>query len=440
MNTVATASPAARRLRAAACAFGLTCAGAAAQTCVPTPPGAVYWLAGERNYDDLAGYHNATFVAPGVGFAPGKVGSAIHFGGAIEDRLYTDTIYAEERAVRGAFTIELWARPEAALPDCAESNNGTCAAPMPWVLFPEHGANSAPPGEENLAAGIGVAIGTNGVCVGEHTVWLLPCLARVDMPIGDWVHVAVVVEDLTPHIWVDGSLVHTGTASDREFVFASWTVLGSVGIDGYGAYAGDIDELTLYDRALTAGEIGTLFGAGVDGKCKPDCAVDRHDDLWESALVTATTPLLSNRADCVFGAEDCSPESDSVLFADGMPDGTLQSIEWQTATPVTLGGLALHAYHDEANDTQRSFDHVRIQARPTGGTFATLYDADIALPYGQGADERQILKCLHLRPTHAQEFRAEFVQAGNNTSRGSRVVELDGIVYDPIFADDFEPD
>jgi hypothetical protein len=104
---------------------------------------------------------------------------------------------------------------------------------MPWAVFPEHGANSAPPGEENLAAGIGVAVGTNGVCAGEHLGEPAAVPVATGCAISGWTHVAVVVENRIPRIYLNGVLAHTGIASDREFVFASWTVLGSVGISGY---------------------------------------------------------------------------------------------------------------------------------------------------------------------------------------------------------------
>ena len=425
----------------AAAALAMPAAPAAAQSCIARPEGAVYWLSGDRNYDDLAGWHNATLVGPGVGYAAdGVVAEAVHFGGALEDRIFTDTSYTEERAVRHAFTIELWARPATTLTPCPESNGGTCAEPEPWAIFPEHGANSAPPGEQNVAAGIGLAIGTDGVCVGEHTADLLACLARADVPILDWTHIAVVVEDRTPRIYVDGTLVHTGAQSDRDFVFASWTVLGSVDIGGYGTYSGDIDELTIYDRALDIAEIGALFTAGAAGKCKPSCAVDHADDLWQNASVGAHSPLRSDSADCLFGAIGCSPEADSLLFGDGLPDGTVHFVEWETVVPVTLGAISLHAFHDAFDDTQRAFRHVLIQARAESGTMTTIYESGIELPYAQGDDARQLLRCVAVRPARSGQFRAEFVQDGESVFSGPRVVELDGLVYDPIFADDFDPD
>jgi hypothetical protein len=424
----------------AAAAFAMWTAHAAAQSCIARPDGAVYWLSGDHNYDDLAGWHNATFVGPGVGYAEdGVVAQGVHFGGALENRIYTNTSYPEERAVRDAFTIELWARPAAALTPCAESNSGTCAEAEPWAVFPEHGNNSAPPGETGRAAGIGVAIGTDGVCVGEHAANLFPCLARVDATIAGWMHVAVVVENNTPRIYLDGALVHTGATSDRDFVFASWSVLGSVDIGGYGPYAGDIDELTIYDRALGADEIGAIVAAGADGKCRPECVVDHHDDLWEHPLIGAHSALRSDRADCLFGDTGCSPESLSLLFGDGLPDGTVQFVEWETPTPVTLGAISLYAFHDAFDNTQRAFRHVRIAARDSGGAMTTIYESGIVLPYAQGDEGRELFRCVNVRPIRSGQFRAEFVQDGEGIFSGSRVVELDGLVYDPIFAHDFEP-
>jgi hypothetical protein len=424
----------------AAAALAMLATEAIAQSCIARPDGAVYWLSGDHSYDDLIGWHNATVVGPGVGYAEdGVVAQAVHFGGAVEDRLYTDTSYPEERAVRDAFTIELWARPAATLSPCAESSSGTCGQPQPWAVFPEHGDNSAPPGETQNAAGIGVAIGTDGVCVGEHAAFLLACLARVDVPIAGWTHVAVVVENKTPRIYLDGALLHTGATSDRDFVFASWSVIGSVDIGGYGPYAGDIDELTIYDRALTAGEIGALVAAGANGKCKPECAIDHHDDLWERPTIGAHSALRSDRPDCLFGDTGCSPEPDALLFGDGEPDGTVQFIEWETPVPVTLGAISLWAFHDAIDNTQRAFRNVRIEARDSSGSMATIYESGIPLPYAQGDEGRDLFRCVRVRPIRSGQFRAEFVQDGPPGFSGSRVVELDGLVYDPIFAHDFDP-
>jgi Concanavalin A-like lectin/glucanases superfamily len=413
--------------------LGPAAAGAAVQACIAPPPGAVYWLAAERNFDDSAGYHNGSDAGTGVTFVAGKVGSAIHLDGAAT-RVYPDVTYAEERALRTAFTVEFWANPTSAMPSCAEATDGICGAAMPWAVFPENGDNS---GGGN-AAGIGVAVGTNGVCVGQHAALLLHCLARYDTPISDWVHVAVVVENKTPRIYLNGAPVHTGLASLKTFVFASWSVIGDIGITGYGGLAGDLDEVTVYNRALGDAEIAALFAAGGAGKCTPECVAERTDDLWQNAIVTDHTPLVSSDARGMFGATDSSPEPNTTIFADGSPDGTVHSVTWQTAAPVTLGRLGIAAMQDDANTTQRAFRHVRITARELGGDFATIYDSAVLAPYAQGALQRDLLHCPRIRPVHAQEFHAEFEQNGEGSFWGPRVVELDGLIHDPIFADNFD--
>ena len=62
--------------------------------------------------------------------------------------------------------------------------------------------------------------------------------------------------------------------------------------------------------------MAALFAAGADGKCKPSCAVDHDDDLWQNALVGAHSALRSDRPDCLFGAIGCSPETDTLLFGE----------------------------------------------------------------------------------------------------------------------------
>jgi hypothetical protein len=407
-----------------------------AQDCVVPPPGAIYWLAGERNFDDLAGFHNGHSGATDVSFVPGKVGEAMRFDG-IDDYVYPNVTSAEERAHRSRFSFELWARPTRSMAACAESNSGTCGIGLPWAIFPENGTNSAPPGEGDLAAGIGIAIGTNGVCVGQHAGFLASCLARVDTSINDWIHVAVVVENKTPRIYLNGTLVRTGVASNKQFVFASWSVIGNGAT--LGLFAGDLDEVTVYDRALGDAEIAALFAAGTSGKCKQACAIERTDDAWQSALVTAHTPLRSSGPNGMFGSTVGSPEPTTTLFAEGLADGTVHAIEWQTATPVTLGSFGVYAFHSENDDTIRSFRHLRLQAREIGGTFATFYESPIVLPYGQGDNSRELFRCPRLRPLHAQQFRAEFVQEGAaGQFSGTRLAELDGLIHDPIFRDAFE--
>lgn len=417
-------------------AIALTSLPIAAQQCAALPPGAIAWYRAERNADDSVGFFNAELYQ-GASYAVGQVGEAFHLDG-VDDQIYGDVVTgAEQRAVRSAFTYEMWARPSRTLGTCAQGAGSNCSGNnLAWAIFPTHGDNSGPPQENGLAAGVGVAIGTDGVCAGSHATNLVDCLARVNMPIASSVftHIAVVVENKTPRIYVNGVLAHTGVPSNKSFVFASWELLGFTSL---GSFGGELDEVTIYGRALSDAEIAAQFAAGSAGKCPSGCVFnERHDDAWEGATVLSNTGLRSSDASGMFGGATSFPEATTTIFADNQPDGTVHAIEWSAPEAVTLRGLHVMALHDSPNDTQRGFRHLRVQAREVGGNFATVFDSNVVLPYAPGS--RELNRCIALRPVHAKEFRAEFTQAGAPGFSGPRVVELDAGGTIDLFRDGFE--
>jgi hypothetical protein len=403
---------------------------ASAQQCVAPPSGRVYWLAGDGDYDDRAGFYNGG-AGGQVDFVAGRVGDALAFDDD-GDRVVTDVTLEEQRTLENTFSWEFWARPTATTPDCPESQDGNCSGSLQRVaIFPMHGDL---PDE----AGIGVILGTNAVCVVEHAAFHLPCLLRYETTINDWTHIAIVVENKVPRLYLNGQLVRVGLSSLRSHAFASWVTTGS----GYGLghYRGDLDEVSLYDRALSDAEIQGIFDAGSAGKCKPACGVERHDDLFEHAQVTATSGLASSIPDGIFGSNLATPEADSLLFRDDVPDGFSHSIEWHTAAPITLEGFALSALHDDDGGNDRAFRAFRLLARDIGsGQFVPVYDSSVRVPYALVGANFRLQRCVNLRPRLAQDFRAEFVQQGAGSFPGPRVMELDGIGPDLIFEDGFEP-
>lgn len=409
----------------------LSAAGAAAQQCIAPPAGRVLWLTADGDYDDRAGFYNGS-VEGQVHFVAGAVGEAFAFDGA-DDRIATDVTLAEQKALENTFSWELWARPTDATPDCPESQNGNCSgSAQRFAVFPKHGDL---PGE----AGVGLVIGTNAICVSEHASFHLPCLLRYETTLTGWTHIAVVMQDRTPRLYVNGTLVRTGLQSASTHAFASWDTIGS-GL-GLGQYRGDLDEVSLYDRALGDAEIQGIFAAGSAGKCKPDCSIEHHDDLFEHAEVTATSGILSSNPDGLFGATNVLPEVDSLLFQDNVPDGFSHSIEWRTAAPVTLERFALSAFAGQPPNFQRAFRDFKLFARNlAGGPFVPVYASSVRTPYPVEAGNYRLHRCVNLRPVLAQDFRAEFVQHGEGGFFGPRVMELDGLGPDLIFANGFDPD
>ncbi len=92
-------------------------------------------------------------------------------------------------------------------------------------------------------------------------------------PTGKWVHYAVTTNAGGATIYVDGmAKAHNTTFVSNTYVAGKELIIGAViGPDGLGPYtdagvgyfAGAIDEVCIYDRALVASEIQTLFRAGM---------------------------------------------------------------------------------------------------------------------------------------------------------------------------------
>ena len=400
-----------------------------AQQCATPPSGQIYWLDADNNYDDRAGFYNGS-IGGQVDFVPGKVGGGVRFDND-NDLIVPSVDVAEMRLVQNNFTYEFWAKPTAATDPCPESQNGNCSGGPQHrlAIFPDNPNN-------NTSAGIGVIVATNAICVMAHAPFHLPCLLRHDAAISstEFTHIAVVMENKQPRLYLNGVLARTGLTSLRDFVYASWNVIGS-GL-GLGKYRGDLDEVSLYDRVLSDAEIMGIFDAGILGKCKRACPTNASSDAWQGASVTSTSGLRSSGPDGLFGATNISPEANSLLFADGQPDGTVHHVEWQTVAPVELRGFSVFAFHDDVASFQRGFRQLRLQARQIGGAFATVYDSSVALPYAPGS--RELHRCVNLRPIQAQQFRAELTQQGPAGFSGPRVMEMDEFDAAHIFRSGFE--
>jgi hypothetical protein len=100
-------------------------------------------------------------------------------------------------------------------------------------------------------------------------------------------HVAVTKSGVTVKFYVDG-IEEIAPDYDPGFVFTSDVAIGNRGdFARPGAFIGDIDELAIYDRALAASEIQSIFDAESMGKCKPraDCSGDPGFSLVVPAQV-----------------------------------------------------------------------------------------------------------------------------------------------------------
>jgi acetyltransferase-like isoleucine patch superfamily enzyme len=161
-------------------------------------------------------------------------------------------------------------------------------------------------------------------------------------------------------------------------------------------------------------------------------------DLWDlsqGTVVTSHSGVLEvsdirNMFGGMFG-----PIGPYTLFEDGLPAGTIHSVEWQTAQQIVLTSFNLFANHDglEFGATHRGFSAFRLFAQnPVTLNFDLLAEIFPSDPYddtpGNMASDGFLVMSIDVAPTVAQVFRAEFVQFGDiePAASGPRVQELDG--------------
>ncbi|MHC4626224.1 MAG: LamG domain-containing protein, partial [Planctomycetota bacterium] len=135
-----------------------------------------------------------------------------------------------------------------------------------YVFNPQHGGETE--------GGAGLSVGTNGILVYEHGSNYMPATAVYEAEIGtDWNHIMIVYDDKQPTIYLNGSAVRTGLPSPRAVVNAPIQIGGMA----YGFIEGLIDEVRIYSRALSAGEVKRIAGrvtafspSPADGAAYPD--------------------------------------------------------------------------------------------------------------------------------------------------------------------------
>jgi hypothetical protein len=211
-----------------------------------------------------------------------------------EAKVVASALAADTRNAGNNFTMAAWVKPAADITLPGETNSGVFLhLARNDVIFPPHGASafSAP-----THAGAGFSAGRNGVCVYEHSGdYFAPLLAH-PARLTNWTHMAVVYQDGTPSLYLDGALAHRGVQS-------RFTVHSGLSVDpsGGGNFKGELRGLRDFARPLGAAEVAEL------AKSKPPAA---------SALPAI---VLARGKQGSLEAEVASSGSYVVKYSDGPP-------------------------------------------------------------------------------------------------------------------------
>jgi hypothetical protein len=211
--------------------------------------------------------------------------NALHFDGSD----FVATTYAP--SFSNNFTIEAWVNPTATTVLSAEAISGfnALAGGTRYLIFPTFRGDDA---------GVGIAVGTNGISVAEHGNSHAPTVLSWAGSISGWTHIAVVCDNKQYKLYVNGALTHTGQTSIKTNVFPS---LGeaTTGIGGgpWGYYEGSVDELRVWSSVRTTTELLANSACPLTGS-EPNLDVyynfDQGTAGGSNAAVTTLPDLTSN--------------------------------------------------------------------------------------------------------------------------------------------------
>jgi len=245
-------------------------------SCVPVPEGLVYWLRAENNSDDWTGNHNGTLYG-GTSFTTGMVGNAFSFDGEDDSVI----IPSASDLPHGADprTIEMW------IYSVSDS----------WMRD-THPVFHSGAGSFHNAFGIDF----DNYPLLQFYTWADDLIISTSLSEVGWFHVAMVYDGITLlSVYINGVLSDSRTLSDFLNTENLDTYIGS-GIDSNGIpkyFIGNIDEISMYNRALSEPEIFSIYNAGSYGKCsniKPIANAGPDQTVDIMTLVTLDGSLSSD--------------------------------------------------------------------------------------------------------------------------------------------------
>lgn len=213
----------------------------------PLLPGLIALWRGETDASELIGGHDGTFFAGTVVIAPsvtalGKIGGAFNFDGTVHVRV------PDSAALRPAkFTAEAWVFPAA--PDVEPQQGKTIIArgfyQNTWDL---RLVNKKP----------------------DFWSHRSQVITGPEIPLNEWTHLAISFDGTTKRLYVNG-LEMASKEGLGALVYDAAAVPVTIGSDwesnkSGSHFIGAIDEVALYNRALTADEILGIYNADFLGK------------------------------------------------------------------------------------------------------------------------------------------------------------------------------
>lgn len=271
-----------------------------AQFCVPHPPDLVSWWPGDGNANDIGDGNNGT-PQNGATFGPGMVGEAFSFDGVDDVVAVPDSPNLNFNSA-SPITIDLWA-----------FRTGT--SPVMHLVGKRSGCSGGLFNYQmalNTLSGQGLQFGS-GLGPGNEVA------TGMDLPLNTWTHLAGTFDGSVFRFYINGQLVATSGAGMLGPTTADPFLIGGAGTCA--RFAGLIDEVEIYNRALSTSEIQAIYNAGGAGKC--NCKFATGANLAITKTATPDPVMTGSNIGYTITVTNNGPgAAANVVITDNLPAAT----------------------------------------------------------------------------------------------------------------------
>ena len=217
-------------------------------SCATPPSGLVAWWPANGDASDVIGGINGV-LKNGAGYTSGEAGQAFSFGGNHEGVVLGSAAALQLQD----FTLEAWIRRASA--DQVTSDPTSYAGGAALFAF----------GSQGYAFGF-----NNNGTLGLSKIDVNGVSSTAAVTDTNLHYVAVTKSGSSVVFFVDGA-ASPAVSYNEQFVFTTPAAIGvradTVDGNNNASFLGSIDELAVYNRALTAQEVQTIYDSGSAGKC-----------------------------------------------------------------------------------------------------------------------------------------------------------------------------
>jgi hypothetical protein len=212
---------------------------------VSSPEGLISWWTGNSTANDLLGMHNG-FLENGATYAPGEVNSSFSFNGA--DQYVAVPNSSSWGFGTNAFSIDLWANYSAVGGSSAFLSNDEGGGNTHKWIFWLNGSTLQ----------FHVNMPTGATYIGS---------ASFTPNVGRWYHIALTRSGTNFLFYINANLVSSNSSTVVIPTPNAPLTIGQA--EGGLSFNGLLDEIQIYNRALSASEIQAIYQAGTNGMCAP---------------------------------------------------------------------------------------------------------------------------------------------------------------------------